>query len=414
MRETPPTSRSEWARGWKTVVSGTLGASMSSLPPSALGIVLAPLTLSFDWSRTTVAASVTIITALALLLAPLAGRMIVRWGARSVALASVTLSAFGFFGFALAGGDAWTWIAASVVFGVLSAAAGPIVWTTGVASLFDRQRGLALSIVLSGSGLSFMAVPMVALSIMEAWGWRAVYCLFAALSLFIYLPVAWAWFARDDCFPAAATRKAAAPTAAKQGAGQSMRSARFCLLALFTILMAAVEGAFMIHLFPILQEGGIEPRTAALAVSTLGVGVIVGRLLGGLLLDRIAPSIVLGGMVASLALASVAAWLGQGSFISAIVIAVALGFGLGGTTSAIALLASRHFAMSAYASIFGTLVGISGLCFGLAPTIAAQVRELTGSYTVLFPAALGMLAVAVVFLVAFNRNVRKNPQPLGA
>jgi MFS family permease len=415
IREAPPAGTGEWARGWRTVASGMLGASLSTLPPATLGIVLGPLTTSFGWSRTVITLSVTIITALALVLASSAGRLIARYGPRRVALTSTTLSAIAFLGFALAGGAAWTWILASVVFGTVSAAAGPMVWTSGVAGLFDRHRGLALSIVLSGSGLAFMAAPMIAYSVVEHWGWRAVYCLFAGIVLFVYLPVAWLWFAREETAPGtapsagAASAKASAPIG--DGLGRPMRTTQFWLLALFTALVAAVEGAFMIHLFPILQEGGIKAETAAFVASTLGVGVIVGRLIGGVLLDRIDPSLVIGCMVGALALASALAWLSFGDIVSAIVIAIALGFGLGGTTSAIALLASRHFAMVAYASVFGTLVGLSGLCFGLAPTIASQVREQSGSYAVLFPALLAMLTFALVILVAFNRNARKNVGP---
>jgi MFS family permease len=380
------------------------GCSLVALVPATLGIVLAPLEEAFGWSRATVSSTVFIIAVLALIIAPVAGRLIARWGPRRVALTSTMLSAFGFLAFAGAGGSEWTWWAASACLGLLSAAGGPIVWTTGVTRTFDRHRGLAMAVVLSGSGLAFMTVPIAALAILKAFGWQAIFLLFAALAVFLYFPLTWLWFAREPS-SASPHLPAAAPAApGKQEDRSAMMTIHFWLMALFVILVGAVEGALTVHLFPILKEGGIEATTAAAVISGFGIALAAARLLSGVLLDKIAAPLVMGLVIIGLAVSNLIAWQGATTLTGALAITLTLGFGCGGTTSSLAVLISRYFAASTYASVFGVLISTLGLCYGLAPMLAAHVHKLTGSYVALFPVFLGMLAGAAIILIVFAQK----------
>lgn len=68
-----------------------------------------------------------------------------------------------------------------------------------------------------------------------------------------------------------------------------------------------------------------------------------------------------------------------------------------------AYLTSRHFGLAAYPSIFGLIMGLFGLAYGIAPLIAAHVRDVARSYVPLFGAFSVALGVAAIFVLLLGR-----------
>lgn len=400
-----PGAATEWERGWRTIASSTLGIVFMTAVPSVTGIVMAPLMAQFGWSRALIASNVMICAILSLVLAPVAGRYIVRFGVRRCALTSVIATVPGLLLIAIAGGHPLTWIAVWLVYGTIAVGISPLMWSTAIAQLFDRTRGVALAIALCGSGVAYFLFPPFAALLVQHFGWRGVYVGFAALMLVLLLPVTILWFrGRDDLNISLSSPSDGAPATGMLFA-DVLRARQFWQLALLSMLIALGEGALTVHLFPILREGGLSPASAVWVTALMGIALIVGRLLTGFLLDRLSAPLVMAGSTALILVGCLIAEFSIGSIMGGTAFSLLLGLGAGGTTNALAYLTSRYFGLSAYATVFGLLMGMFSVGYGVGPVITGYVREIAQSYDPIFLWLAGALAIACLLTLALGRPV---------
>src|SRR5205807_3417008 len=74
-----------------------------------------------------------------------------------------------------------------------SAVQTPLGYAKAIAAWFDRRRGLALGIAMSGVGLGGFVMPQLAEALIERIGWRGAYPSLALLTLVIAFPVVALW-----------------------------------------------------------------------------------------------------------------------------------------------------------------------------------------------------------------------------
>jgi predicted MFS family arabinose efflux permease len=288
------------------------------------------------------------------------------------------------------------------VFAVVNIGIGPLIWAAAVSALFDKTRGMALAIVFSGGGLAFLIFPPLAVMVEARFSWRAVYVVIAAIFLAGLLPLIVAWFRGAE--DVAQTKPAGEPALPLLGLtlSEALRARQFWQLAAIALLIAIVEGAMMMHLYPILREQGLAPTMAAAIASMMGLALVVGRLVTGALLDRLAAPQVFAGSILLILLSCLTAQFSAGGTFLAATMSILLGLGAGGTTNSIAYLAGRYFGLRAYASIFGLLMGIFATGYGIAPAIAGHVRDLVGSYGPLFLSLAAAATLAMLLAAALG------------
>ena len=82
---------------------------------------------------------------------------------------------------------------------------------------------------------------------------------------------------------------------------EAVKDRIFWLLAAVFILLGIVTVAIFVHLPSLLTDQGLAESRAALAISTLGVAIIVSRIICGYLIDRLfAPHVAAGFMFCTL------------------------------------------------------------------------------------------------------------------
>jgi len=380
---------------------------------SVTGIVMGPLVTEFGWPRSLIVSNALICAILMLLLAPAAGSLIAHLGPRRFAVVTILAAVPGLLLIALAGGNVLTWIGAWIIFGAINVGLSPLLWMTAVVSLFERSRGLAIALTLSGSGAAYFVCPPMAVIIVEHFGWRAVYVCLAALLLVIQLPLVLIWFLRPDDLDHGQPVSKSGSAQAAEVAGRTMREAlrlrQFWQLAILSVLVGMAQGALTIHLYPILSEGGLPVASAAWIVSLFGVALIVGKILSGILFDLVPPHHVLTGSIGLMLIASVLAWRFAGAPIEGITVSTALGLGAGGIANALAYLTARYFGMNAYTSIFGMLIGAFSTAFGIAPVVAGYLRDSTGNYASIFGTLVAALATAFMLSLFLGSAGRLAP-----
>jgi len=400
---------------WRVVLAAAVGCAfgLTALPYYTLGMVAKPIAAEFDWPRAVVQGGITAAAFGVLASAWLAGWMIDRFGARRVAIGSQAGLALGFVGLSMQSGSATLWYANWFLLAVFGVGTTPLTWSRGIASWFDRRRGLALGLGLTGTGFTAFLAPPLMTSIVASSGWRSGYLAIAAGIVLVAMPTVFLLFRERS---AGAARVAPAGGEPMGGAGsrispadgpapadtpdvtlgEALRGRHFWIIALgFLFVCAAITGVNA-NLVPMLTDGGLGAAEAAGYVSVLGLAVIFGRLVAGWLLDRLwAPIVGLIVLVPSALACLLMAW--QIAPVFAIAL---LGLAGGAEFDLIAFLCLRYFGTRHYGKIYAWQWASFTMASGLGPVAFGKIFDATGNYeTGLLLAVAAMLVGPALLLL---------------
>jgi MFS family permease len=149
-------------------LSAALGVAVFGSFLHFVGTLMQPLQEAYGWVRGDIALGLTLITVMSPFINLIVGALVDRVGARRIALCGSISFGASFAVWGLAGPALWTWYLFCVAFALLSHFASSVVWTMMVVKRFNAQRGLALAITLSGSGLTIALTPSLAL-MLDYW-----------------------------------------------------------------------------------------------------------------------------------------------------------------------------------------------------------------------------------------------------
>jgi len=383
-------SEGEWARGWRLVAASFIGVTIINLHSATIGMLVQPLHAAFGWSRAQASSSILIITMVMFVSLPFIGLLLRRIDPWRLANGGLLLFCATLVGVGFSGPSVWTWYLAWAFVGVAYSAGSTLVWTTLISRNFTRQRGLALSVTVSGLALSTFVTSLAGGYVLERFGWRWVYFGLSGLGLVLLLVMNLVR-GRTPTAPPQMQDEAVthADRAEVRAVLTSWRYWRFVLALILTSLGLSV---IFYHFQAMLKDGGLTTMQAAGFASLAGPGVLIGRLGGGFLLDRLPPRLM---GVVFFALPAVPALMlvdYGGSLPLAAVSAVVVGATLGVEGDVSAYLTSRYFGVRNYSVAFGVMSSFSAIMFGVGPVLAGAVFDVFGSYRPM----LQLLAVGLV------------------
>ena len=399
--------RGEWRAGWSLVLAAALGGGAGTIHFHSLGVMIVPLEQAMGWSRSEISGGMLIASLSVGIVTFFAGAVADRIGARRVAITGLTLYALGLIAIGFSGPTLLSWYAAWSFLALVQGMATAVIFAIAVVSRFSKQRGLALGITLSGSGLVAATAPPFALWLIENWGWSAAYFGLAAVIYLIALPFVLAFFrdAHDLARSTAMqTNAAAVEDARATKKGLSIRVAltgRHAWRLAFSFLVLSVGVAtFLVHLQPMFIGSGLSAKTAAYIASVVGPSLIVGRLITGALLDRIRTTIVAGIIALFPAMCCLLMLNFDGSIAVAIVMAIILGIATGSEGDVLSYIVAEYMGEKNYGALFSVIGGIVGLGFGVAPYVAGLIYDTFGSYTLMLN--VNMFAALLVSGILFT------------
>ncbi len=416
-------SYKEFKYGWPVVMASTfgIGLGMSPLPFYTLGVFAIPLTANFGWGMDTVMAAMPVFTIGAVFFGPIVGYIADKIGARKTALISVLLFGLAFMAFSFNTGSKALYLTLWAVLAVAGAGTLPMTWTRAINNWFNQNRGLALGLSLLGTGIFGSLAKLFASGLIENYGWKMAYIGVASLPLVIALPLAYFFF-RDTDDPKVADKvaklRAEVPGYVKSNtAGMTVKQAlgdwRFWLLSFAFLLISFAVGGPIPNLEKLFTAKGFEVSDAVILASTLGFAVVVGRLVGGYLLDRFWAPIVAFVLLSIPAVSCLILQQADLGYSSAMLAVVILGFGAGVEYDLMAYLVSRYFGMKNYSAIYGLLYAFFGLGAGFGPYIFGRFFTTTGSYdTILGYAAIAFLvgSFPLLFLGKYREFVPESEE----
>jgi MFS family permease len=282
------------------------------------------------------------------------------------------------------------------VFAALAAVgASPITYTRAIIHVFNRHRGLAIGIAMSGTGLGAAVAPPLLEYVIRIHGWQAGYQLLA-LILFAIAGAVFLLF-KGTAFDS----RRSEPVSQSDEPAERVRSPRklgllwpICL-AIF-IISLSING-YVIHLVPMLTGSGLTSQQAAGLTAFIGLAVILGRLTTGYLLDHFSTGLV--GCLIFIAAAGGIFMLGNPSSETILISILLIGFTIGAEVDIVAYLVSRLFPQKSYARYFSWVYCAFMLGAGFSPLIAAYIYDRDGSYGVFFLLSIAaLLFISMAFL----------------
>lgn len=298
----------------------------------------------------------------------------------------------------------------AALLGITGAMCYQIPYSRLVSTWFKKNFGFAQGLMSAGASVTPLLLIPIIVSVIYGFGWRTGYALIAALVLVVALPLAWLTFReKAEAAPVAAK---AAPVDGKS-AGEALRNVRLWLVFLGCSVATFAIGGFLSSIQPALLDNGWEVAIASAMSMVYLTGIIVGRIFGGILLDRFRPWLV--PLVLCVFSGAAAFVLANGITTLPIAAIGLLVFILGLSQGADADFPAFFTLRLAGHRAFPAVLGIVGLMTGVSTTIGgftfAFVRDSAGSYT---PALmLGGVAYVVAGVLLFVAGLGEK-KPLAA
>lgn len=361
---------------------GTMGIGFYSL-----GLFVKPLQAEYGWSRAAVSGAATFQQFGIFLSAPLVGWLADRWGARPIALASFIAAPLALVLLSRTGSSVAAWHGLWLMVSLAGAGTTPAIWARIVSLRFDHARGLALGLMLMGTGTAAILAPALLGPVLAASGWRRALLVMAGATLMIGLPASLLVGTADR------------PAPDQRASGRFEANRQTLMLMLIAFLLGLIVAGLIVHLVPMLVDRGMAAADAAQVAAGVGVAVLVARLVVGYLFDRfhaphVAALFLLSPVIAALVL------YGGGPVILA---ALMLGLAAGAEVDMLAYFTGRYAALANYGATYGGVLGVFCLGAGLGPMLFGKAYDALGGYDAALLGSAAVLAVVVVLIATLGR-----------
>jgi MFS family permease len=283
-----------------------------------------------------------------------------------------------------------------VVFGLVLVMCGLMINVYLISRWFEKNRGLAIGLVLAGTSLGNAFFPQLNTWLLEAYSWQEVFQFLALIPLLL-LPVAiFVVKGSPD-----ESQRAAGNTSEDIGLsgytlGEALRSRNFwiiCTMAFCTFY--SILGMSTVT-FVFLRAENYPAQLAATGVTILFMGGLIGKVMSGFLAERLGRKKVLlvslGLMLTGSFGLMFAVMQGSEAFIWAGLIG--FGFGWGGIYTLIQLLSADLFGLKSLGKILGAVNVVDTMGGAAGPILTAILFDRTGSFLISFAVITVLLVVA--------------------
>ncbi|GLK88669.1 MFS transporter [Pseudomonas turukhanskensis] len=409
-------NNTEFKRGWRVLILALVGVatSSSSLLLYSFSSLVIPLEQAMGWGRAELQAAITALSLGTIVASQLAGWLNLRYGLRRVTLLSLLALSLSVFGLTSMGGSIWTLYLGFFLVPLAGLGTLQVTWSHLVNLWFEENRGLALAIILSGSGLAAIGLPLITAWAISRWNWQAGFLALGVLPVLLALPLALRWL-----MPTAPSNTVRQPIVSSEKAGglllsEALRSWRFWVCNVSMTLVVACVVGLVTNIVPLLQDRGLSALQAAQIFSSFGVSLILGRLVVGYLIDRLwAPG------VASLALlmpafACVIFAYGDSTIAMYTLATLLVGVGAGAEFDIAAFLIARYFGMRDYGRLFGAHLGLITTGAATSPLLFAAMFKLTGGYSAMLLFSFVCFVAGPLLLLTLGGYPRYQAEPVAA
>ena len=383
---------------------------------TSFGLLLVPMTTDLGWSRESFSLALAIQNIMWGVSQPLAGAYADKFGDRKVIAVSAGLYAAGLFLLSFTSNPLDFVVNGGVLIGIAMSGTGiPIMLSVVGRSVPESRRSLFLGIAGSAGALGQATVVhgLQFLISSGGWGW-ALLVAAAASGLLVPLAAAFAGRQREPAVPrrgdSPSPPSAAASPLHEQSMGRAIRAAGrhdgfwylnggFFVCGFHVIFIQT-------HLPAFIADAGLSPNLAAVSISVIAIGNILGSIIAGLLGERFRKRTVLAGLYLGRAAVIAVFVLSPISELSVIVFSFTIGLVWLSTVPLTTALVAQLFGIRYLATLFGLVFVGHQLGSFLGAWLGGYVYDATGNYDIVWwvAVALGVVAAALHWPI-------REPQP---
>jgi MFS transporter, OFA family, oxalate/formate antiporter len=409
--------------GWVifTVAASTSYAARPLMSVAVLSVFMVPMTDAFGWSRGLFAGAVSLGGVCAVVISPIVGRMIDRYG--SGWMISATSAVAGACAVGLSGiSQSWAFYGLYVPGRMVFASPLELATSTAISNWFIRRRFFALGLLSVTQGTGLAAMPLVAQQLIATWGWRSAWAFLGVFTMVIGIAPALILMARrpedmslePDPVPVSSGRAADLRLKdAREGGrnpdarlrherqftlGQALRTRAFWVLAMFSATGFMAQAGVSLHQVGHYIRQGLPGSSAAIMASVFALAQVPGGLLWSAITAYIPVRYVLAIAGVCVALGATGTALSS-TLAGGVVSAAVIGGGVGGLHVLLRLAWADYYGRQHLGTIRGiTLpVQIGGQAVG--PITAGFVFDASGSYHMVFLCFAGVVALGSLLVL---------------
>lgn len=388
----PAPASSESPYAWARLIVSLLLMTIGGSGMYSVTVVLPQIQAEFDVSRSDASLPYT----LTMIGFGMGGILMGRLSDRFGVLAPIVIGTLGISaGFIWAGSAGQLWqfnLAQGIFIGLFGTAAtfAPLVADTS--QWFNRHRGIALAICMSGNYLAGAVWPPIMQHFIDTEGWRNTYMGLGVFCLISMLPLALVYRRRPPAIAAAAAVSHARPHArfAREAASSDPAkplgftpAALQMLLCVAGVACCVAMAMPQVHIVAYCGDLGFgAARGAEMLSLMLGFG-IASRLVSGWISDHIGGlrTLLLGSILQGVALLM---FLSSNGLVSLYLISGMFGLFQGGIVPAYALIVREYFAPKEAGARVGTVLMATLFGMALGGWMSGAIFDLTGSYQAAF------------------------------
>ncbi len=380
--------------GWVVVAAGAVITCVAMGAMFALPVYLQPMAADTQWGTAGISAAMTV----GFIVMGVAGfgwgTLSDRIGARPVVLIAAAILGAGL----LIASQAPNLLVFQFAYGGLVGAAGgaffaPIISAT--VGWFEKNRSLAVSLVSIGAGVAPMIMTPFASVLIGAYGWRAAMLSIAILAVCVTVPAA-LLIRRAPMTEEAPAAAGAAPATRKSMGLSALRTPQFAVLAITFFLCCGAHSGPIFHTVSYAMLCGAPALAAATIYSVEGVAGLFGRVLFGVMADRIGiRKVIVGGL--ALQAIGIYCYIYVSQLPHFYMLAVVLGLVYGGVMPLYSVLAREYFSQNVMGMVLGGMGLTSSIGMAFGPIGGGWIYDTFGSYHWLYiaSAAIGLAAAGM-------------------
>ena len=316
-----------------------------------------------------------------------AGKLQERFGVKRVTMASGVLLGLGFFLTAHSNSLMMLWLSAGLLVG-LADGAGYLLTLSNCVKWFPERKGLISAFSIGAYGLGSLGFKFIDSHLLATVGLEKTFIIWGAIVLVMIV------------FGATLMTDAPNHTASASNGvvendftlAESMRKPQYWMLAVM-FLTACMSGLYVIGVAKDIAQGMVhlDVATAANAVTVISIANLSGRLVLGILSDKMSRIrvITIGQVVSLIGMAALLfAPLNATTFFAAI---ACVAFNFGGTITVFPSLVSEFFGLNNLAKTYGVIY----LGFGIGSICGSLIASLFGGFYVTFCVIFALLILSL-------------------
>jgi MFS family permease len=394
-----------WSSGGKQMTDNIVAAAAGQKPPSVLdasnrpaigatfaatvglvfgpstfllfvfGVFVEPLSKTFGWSKPSILFAATIVSLMIMVVSPLQGYLIDRFGARPIVLSSCLAFALGLGGMYFLSSNISSFYIMYGLLPLLAIGLWPVSYLRVVSTWFEKRLGLAIGIANGGIGLGAAMLPPILTYIILNGSVQWAYVSLGVIVLLVVLPInALLLYESPETRPARGVA-----SASNEDFKSLIKTQTFIVLTLAFFFLGFVNTGLVTNQISLLIDGGATPQQAAFVQAVFGLAVLIGRFLTGVLLDyvsakRLMSVVCIGGAAACLLYA-----MGPAGAI-VYLCAILIGMVYGAEFDVLSYIIKRSFGLASFGRVYGTIFAVFQLGAALGATLLPLSRTQFQSY----------------------------------